>query len=204
MFRKIFTFLLFCILFTGCSIRSISRSSSITHEQKESFSGTGIHNSITDTIDRYTNTSKGGDCSGFISVVNSKHHNAMFDPKTIHKYFTKGRGKSQAIYNYYVRNNKIYYKNPRVGDLVFFVNTHKSSNQNPKITHIGIIRDINKEGKVKFVHNSRGMNKVSFMNLNKKNTFREGKITQNSYITRCSSPRCLASNKFAGYGKVDY
>lgn len=203
--KKIFIFQVILVLFfTGCSMKNARP----THEQGEVFHGTNEHTKVTDAIDKYTNTTTGGDCSGFITVLNSEFDNIYFDPNTIHKYFTKGRGKSQAIYNLYKKNDKLYFKNPKVGDLIFFQNTTSwtKGSINGHITHMGIIRDIEDGGRVKFVHNMRGYNKVSFMNRNKKDTYRVKNRTENSYIARCKRDdySCLTSHRFAGYGRVDY
>ena len=121
------------------------------------------------------------------------------------KYFTNGR-KSQAIYNYYSRKNLLS-NTPRVGDLVFFQNTLRSNKGkvNNEISHIGIVREIYADGRVKFVHNTRGRNQADFVNLNKKNVHVAGQKMENSYIVRCGKDRisCLASNRFAGYGRVN-
>ena len=62
---------------------------------------------------KYLNTRAGGDCSGFVSIVNAKYKNMYFDEKTINNYYSKGGRKSKAIYNFYESQNLITHKNPK-------------------------------------------------------------------------------------------
>lgn len=155
---------------------------------------------------KYMNTRAGRDCSGFVSIVNQKHANMYFDEKTINKYYDKGGRKSKAIYNFYQSQNLIIQENPKIGDLIFFSNTlGKGVQKNidkQNVTHVGIVNEISPDGTIRFIHNSGGKIIHSYMNLNNKNTHLNGKKEINSYIIRCSKISCLASNRFAGYGKV--
>ncbi|WP_052137595.1 CHAP domain-containing protein [Campylobacter sputorum] len=157
-------------------------------------------------LDRYLDTKAGGDCSGFVSLINNRYDNLYFDENELNSYYSNHR-KSQAMYNLYKYNEKISLKNPKVGDLIFFSNTSTKKSiksVNPKnVTHVGIIRGINKDGTIKFIHFASGKNMYGYMNLRDKNThIRDNKII-NSYITRCSSASCLTSNRFIGYGKLN-
>lgn len=208
------------IFFAGCST-TVSSSQNITQEyiqDNESFHSYNttysddisgdfkFKNSLSSSIDKYINTKAGGDCSGFILVLNKEHDSVFFNNKTINHFFTKGKGRSQAIFNYYNSRNKIAFQNPQVGDLIFFQNTTRSTKKSKhrNITHMGIVSEIFKDGRVRFVHNLKGKNQNGYMNLNKKNIFSSGDKTENSYIISCSHNQtsCLTSNKFAGYGKV--
>ncbi|MDA3054052.1 MULTISPECIES: NlpC/P60 family protein [unclassified Campylobacter] len=214
--KKIFALFLGAFLMSGCSwLAPFSSPANPTtqadYEVYEDNSGSSqipgntYNTTLISWVDKYTGTKVGGDCSGFITALNSKNKEIFFDSKELPKYFTNGR-KSQAIYNYYKKRDLIAHKNPRVGDLIFFQNTLQSNKKrlNNEISHIGVIREIYADGRIKFVHNSRGRNKVDFVNLNKKNTHKNGKKIENSYIVRCGSNKvsCLASNRFAGYGRV--
>ena len=167
--------------------------------------GSTYNKTLISWVDKYTGTRVGGDCSGFITALNSKNKEIFFNSKELPKYFTNGR-KSQAIYNYYKNKNLIAHQTPRIGDLIFFQNTLQSNKNriNNEISHIGVIREIYSDGRIKFVHNSRGRNKEDYMNLNKKNVHKNGKKIENSYIVRCGKNKtsCLTSNRFAGYGRV--
>ena len=155
---------------------------------------------------KYLNTRAGGDCSGFVSIVNAKYKNMYFDEKTINNYYSKGGRKSKAIYNFYESQNLITHKNPKKGDLIFFSNTLGKGIQKNKdkknVTHVGIVTAILPDETVKFIHNSGGKIIHSYMNLKQKNTHLKGDKEINSYVVRCSNASCLAANRFAGYGKA--
>lgn len=200
------------LLLVGCASKGPSASHSqkwyVTNDHEQgltSVPGSKFNHTLIASVDNYIGTRAGGDCSGFITVLNSKHDELFFSSKDLPKYFTNGR-KSQAIYNYYSRKNLLS-DTPRIGDLVFFQNTLRSNKGkiNNEISHIGVVREIYADGRVKFVHNTRGRNQEDFVNLNKKNVHVAGKKMENSYIVRCSKDRisCLASNRFAGYGRVN-
>ncbi|MBE3021346.1 C40 family peptidase [Campylobacter sp. RM13119] len=166
------------------------------------------HKNFGSFFNKYLNTKIGGDCSGFISVVNKKHENMYFDEKSISKHYDKSGRKSKAIFNLYSSKKQISFTEPRVGDLIFFANTlGRAAGKNKdksNITHIGIVTEVAKDGTVKFIHNYSGKITHSYMNLRQKNTYKIGKKEINSYMLRCKSNKtsCLASNRFAGYGIV--
>ncbi|WP_148798657.1 NlpC/P60 family protein, partial [Campylobacter concisus] len=155
---------------------------------------------------KYLNTRAGGDCSGFVSIVNAKYQNMYFDEKTINRYYDNGGRKSKAIYNFYESKNLITHKNPKIGDLIFFSNTLGKGVQKNKdkknITHVGIVTAVLGDETVKFIHNSGGKIIHSYMNLKQKNVHLKGNQEINSYLVRCSNSSCLAANRFAGYGKA--
>lgn len=162
---------------------------------------------LTKMLDSYLNTRVGGDCSGLVSLINGRYDNLYFNEKELNSYYSNQR-KSQAMYNMYKDNQKISLKDPKVGDLVFFSSTFtkkKIKAPNPKnVTHVGIVRSVNKDGTIKFIHFSSGKAIASFMNLRQKDIYMKDDKVVNSYITRCSSSSCLASNRFIGFGKVDW
>ena len=219
--KKIF-FILSIIFFTGCSFTS-SQPTTPQNETNQTvtssvdFSEQMIGEIIDEDNDRedkkfgsffkkYLNTRAGGDCSGFVSIVNAKYQNMYFDEKIINRYYDNGGRKSKAIYNFYESKNLITHKNPKIGDLVFFSNTLGKGVQKNKdkknITHVGIVTAILGDETVKFIHNSGGKIIHSYMNLKQKNVHLKGNQEINSYLVRCSNSSCLAANRFAGYGKA--
>ena len=162
---------------------------------------------LLDLIQKYMGKRDGGDCSGFVTLINKKFNRDFFDEKELDKFYTKRGLKSEAMFKLYESKNLIAFDDPQVGDLIFFNNTTKSTKNNKKakiVTHVGIVSRVEKDGTVGFTHNSRGKNSVDFMNLNDKNTRKKGKKELNSYVVSCKnkSTSCLASNRFSGFGKV--
>lgn len=157
------------------------------------------------SIDRKTGKRIGGDCSGFITVLNDRNDNIYFDSSELMEHMSGG-GKSAGIYRLYAANNAISTENPRPGDLIFFYNTTSRTKNSKKkqITHIGVVRDVYKDGRVGFIHNTRGRNQLDYMNLKKNNTHRAGTKIENSYIVSCArgDSSCLSANRFAGFGKI--
>ena len=155
----------------------------------------------------YIGKRDGGDCSGFVTLINKKLNRDFFDEKELDKFYTKHGLKSEAMFKLYESKNLISFNDPKVGDLVFFNNTTRSTKNNKKakiVTHVGIVSSVEKDGTVGFTHNSRGKNSVDFMNLKNKNTRKKGNKELNSYVVSCknNNTSCLASNRFAGFGKV--
>nr|WP_314468792.1 CHAP domain-containing protein [uncultured Campylobacter sp.] len=155
----------------------------------------------------YIGKRDGGDCSGFVTLINKKFNRDFFDEKELDKFYTKHGLKSEAMFKLYESKNLIAFDDPKVGDLVFFNNTTRSTKNNKKakiVTHVGIVSSVEKDGTVGFTHNSRGKNAVDFMNLKNKNTRKKGNKELNSYVVSCknNNTSCLASNRFAGFGKA--
>ena len=113
----------------------------------------------------------GGDCSGFVSLVNKNINNVYFLETNLLKFYGENGSKSQAIYNFYKKRNLISQTSPKLGDLVFFNNTTSQTKGKNKqiITHLGIIDRIEDDGTIRFMHNTRGKNKSGFIPpMNKK------------------------------------
>lgn len=169
------------------------------------FKNIEIHEKLLRSIDKYIGTRKGGDCSGFISVLNDENSHIFFDNDELNDHFSN-RQKSQAMFNYYQEKKRIKMDDPSIGDLIFFQNTTTKTKKkiNGQITHVGVVRDIYKDGRIKFVHFASGKNMVDYMNLKKPNVNKEGKKIENSYVARCGKKNisCLAANRFAGFGKI--
>lgn len=194
---KVVNIVIAILMITGCSVK---------HSKEPSAKDNLSAKNITLQLDRYTNKRVGNDCSGFVMLVNRNLNNIYFTEKQIHKNIDKSGRLSQAMFNLYKKQNQITTSSPRVGDLIFFKNTtQKTKNsKNQNITHVGIIREVYSDGRVKFIHNSNKKNVVSFMNLNRKNTISAGKKIHNDFILRCKKNNlsCLASNRFVGFGRV--
>ena len=155
-------------------------------------------------LKKYTNTRIGGDCSGLITAINKNNGSAIFDPKELNKYYSSGR-KSQAMFDLYKDKNKISFSQPQVGDLVFFNNTTRATKGGSKklITHVGIVSKVNEDDSVEFLHNIRGKNVLSVMNLSLPNDHKiAGKQVNDYIISKCNDSSCLVSNRFSGYGRV--
>ena len=155
----------------------------------------------------YIGKRDGGDCSGFVTLINKKFNRDFFDEKELDKFYTKRGLKSEAMFKLYESKNLIAFDDPKVGDLIFFNNTTRSTKNNKKakiVTHVGIVSSVEKDGTVAFTHHTKGKNMVDFMNLKNKNTRKKGKKELNSYVVSCKNNNlsCLASNRFAGFGKA--
>jgi len=162
---------------------------------------------LLDLMQKYIGKKDGGDCSGFVTLINRQFSLNLFDENELDKFYTARGLKSEAMFRLYESKNLISFENPEVGDLIFFNNTTKSTKNNKKakiVTHVGIVSSVEKDGTVAFTHHTKGKNMVDFMNLNDKNTRKKGKKELNSYVVSCKnkSTSCLASNRFAGFGKV--
>ncbi|MFC2427718.1 MAG: NlpC/P60 family protein [Campylobacter sp.] len=162
---------------------------------------------LLDLMQKYIGKKDGGDCSGFVTLINRQFSLNLFDEKELDKFYTARGLKSEAMFRLYESKNLISFENPEVGDLIFFNNTTKSTKNNKKakiITHVGIVSSVEKDGTVGFTHHAKGKNAVDFMNLNDKNVRKNGKKELNSFVATCKdkSASCLASNRFAGFGKT--
>lgn len=199
----------FALLFSACASKTTTASSNYSYTNYNTYTSLG-YKSKADYSDKFNlnkfhGTRIGGDCSGLITAINERHNNAIFNPSELNKYFKSGR-KSQAMFNLYKDKNQISYDEPQVGDLVFFNNTTrqtKGAKNKELITHVGIVSKVKEDGTVEFLHNVRGKNIKSVMNLDNPDAKTKGKTAINDYIiARCKSASCLTSNRFSGFGKV--
>jgi len=149
----------------------------------------------------------GGDCSGFVSLVNKESGYPYFSMNELHEHFEDAR-RSLAIYNLLESHNRLHTEKPLIGDLIFFANTVKKyakAKGADNITHIGIVTKIDADETVHFLHHTRGKNLMGYMNLTQpKLTVLDGK-TINSYLEKCSisqSHECLAPSYFSAYGRI--
>lgn len=160
-------------------------------------------------INPHLKTKDGGDCSGFVLLINKELGKPYFEPSDLWRYNVNGR-RSRAMFNYYKSKNRIFWDKqlPEVGDLIFFHDTVGRHRQFTKsnITHIGIVYEVDSDGTVHFANTLSGINKISRINLSEKVYKKDGKIV-NDYIRKCkrneSRSRCLAYGLFAGYADSD-
>ena len=208
--RKKFKTLVFLALgaffITGCATGSSQSATNFYNKNKQSYQANieKREKNPNFNLKKYTNTRIGGDCSGLITAINKNNNSAIFDPKELNKYYSSGR-KSQAMFDLYKDKNKISFSQPQVGDLVFFNNTTKATKGGSKklITHVGIVSKVNEDGSVEFLHNIRGKNVLSVMNLSLPNDHKiAGKQVNDYIISKCNDSSCLVSNRFSGYGRV--
>lgn len=208
--RKKFKILVFLALgaffITGCATGSSQSSVNFDNKNKQSYQADTKKREKNPNFNlkKYTNTRIGGDCSGLITAINKNNGSAIFDPKELNKYYSSSR-KSQAMFDLFKDKNKISFSWPQVGDLVFFNNTTKATKGASKefITHVGIVSKVNKDGSVEFLHNIRGKNVLSVMNLSLPNDHKiAGKQVNDYIISKCNDSSCLVSNRFSGYGRV--
>ncbi|AGZ81749.1 NlpC/P60 family protein [Campylobacter fetus] len=190
------------LILAGCSFKTTPP----TSQSAGKFDQYEFNNVYNVNLSKYMNKKLGKDCSGFVSLVNEDSNSIYFNSSELDNFYDKEGRKSQAIFNLYQSQNKIYFIDPKPGDLVFFSNTthNTKTSKQKKITHLGIIQDINSNGTISFVHNTSGKNIKSVMNLKYKNShIINGKKVNAYIITKCQSQSCLVSNKFAGFGKVE-
>lgn len=208
--KKKFKILVFIALgaffITGCATGSSQSSVNFDNKNKQSYQADTKKREKNPNFNlkKYTNTRIGGDCSGLITAINKNNGSAIFDPKELNKYYSSSR-KSQAMFDLFKDKNKISFSWPQVGDLVFFNNTTKATKGGSKelITHVGIVSKVNEDGSVEFLHNIRGKNVLSVMNLSLPNDHKIAGKQVNSYIiSKCNDSSCLVSNRFSGYGHI--
>jgi len=149
----------------------------------------------------------GGDCSGFVSLVNKESTEPFFTPVELNGYYEDSR-RSLAIYNLLDTQKRTYQEKPRIGDLIFFANTLKKyskSKSDDNITHIGIVTQIDPDETVYFIHHTKGKNLISQMNLNYPTVAMYNNKVVNSYLEKCSKDenhKCLAPAYFSAYGRI--
>ena len=185
-----------------------------------------LRESIVQNALMYLGKRDGGDCSGFVSLINYKTGTPFYKDKELSQSFDNAR-KSRAMFNLMSQKGNAYETRlPNLGDLVFFENTEhkpalktKGKGKTAKapvkqpavqvaenITHVGIVTKVEKDGTVEFIHHSNGKNILDYMNFNYPMlTNKDGK-TINTYMKRCPSkggaaqPQCMNIAFFVAYG----
>lgn len=175
----------------------------------------------------YLGKRDGGDCSGFVNLVNFKSGLPFYDNKELSQSYDNAR-KSRAMFNLMnKKGNAFEARLPNIGDLVFFENTERRPAVKPQktkggkekapakqpvvnvtenITHVGIVTKVEPDGTVEFIHHSNGKNILDYMNFNfPMLTHKDGKKI-NTYMKRCPSkggaaqPQCMNIAFFVAYG----
>ena len=183
-----------------------------------------LRESIVQNALMYLGKRDGGDCSGFVSLINYKTGDPFFKDKELSQSFDNAR-KSRAMFNLMSKKGNAFETTlPHMGDLVFFENTErkpavktkkgkgKTAAKQPavqvaeNITHVGIVTKVEQDGTVEFIHHSNGKNVLDYMNFNYPMlTNKDGKKI-NTYMKRCPSqkgaaqPQCMNIAFFVAYG----
>ncbi len=171
----------------------------------------------------YLGKRDGGDCSGFVSLINAESGFPFYHNDELSRYYDNAR-KSRAMFNMMSKQGNAFETSlPNIGDLVFFENTERKPAVKTKtkgkkvvktpavqvaenITHVGIVTHVDKDGTVEFIHHSNGKNILDYMNFNYPMlTNKDGKKI-NTYMKRCPSkngaaqPQCMNLAFFVAYG----
>ena len=179
-----------------------------------------VHNAL-----MYLGKRDGGDCSGFVSLINYKTGTPFYQEKELSQSFDNAR-KSRAMFNLMSKKGNAFETTlPNIGDLVFFENTERKPAVKTKgkgkekvavkqpavqvaenITHVGIVTKVESDGTVEFIHHSNGKNILDYMNFTYPMlTHKDGKKI-NTYMKRCPSkggaaqPQCMNIAFFVAYG----
>ncbi|MDD3342890.1 MAG: CHAP domain-containing protein [Sulfurospirillaceae bacterium] len=155
---------------------------------------------------KHLNKKDGGDCSGFVNLVNKESDFAFYNAEELVNFYEDAR-RSLAIYNLLNDQNRTFDTNPKIGDLVFFANTVKKyakQRAEDNITHIGIVTQVDSDHTVHFIHNTRGRNKIGYLNLDYPTSPQHEGKNVNSYMEKCqtNSHKCLAPSYFSAYGAI--
>lgn len=194
------------VLFTGCAQKELSQNAPEVPRKVED-EKTELRIKIIAEAMKHKNKKDGGDCSGFVSLVNKESSEPYFHIKELESYYEDAR-RSLAIYNLLNDQNRLYTQNPKAGDLIFFANTVKrySKEKNiDNITHIGIITRVEPDETVHFIHHTKGKNLIGQMNLNYPTVAIYDHKMVNSYMEKCpknTPDKCLAPEYFSAYGKI--
>jgi len=203
--QYLFTLCACLFLFSGCAQKEFTQNAPELPQVKDD---TPKRQEIINNALKHQGKKDGGDCSGFVSLVNKESVDPYFTTAELNGYFEDAR-RSLAIYNLLEDQNRLYQENPKVGDLIFFANTIKKYAKAKKsidnITHIGIITKIDPDDTVYFIHHTKGKNLISQMNLNYPTVAMYDNKVVNSYMEKCAKNeghQCLAPAYFSAYGKI--
>ncbi|AOO65583.1 NlpC/P60 family protein [Sulfurospirillum halorespirans] len=192
-------------LLSGCAQKEFTQNAPELPQVKDD---TPKRQEIIKTALKYQGKPNGGDCSGFVSLVNKESTQPFFSTAELNDYFEDAR-RSLAIYNLLEDQKRLYHEKPKEGDLIFFANTIKKYAKAKKsvdnITHIGIITKIDPDETVHFIHHTKGKNLISQMNLNYPTVMMNDTKVVNSYMEKCPKDeghKCLAPAYFSAYGSI--
>ena len=200
----LFAFCSCLFLLTGCAQKEFTQNAPAIEQPKDN---TIKRQEITTNALKHQNKKDGGDCSGFVSLVNKESKEPYFRASELDDYYEDSR-RSLAIYNLLDNQKRLHKEKPKIGDLVFFANTVKQyskTKSDDKITHIGIVTKIDPDETIYFIHNTRGKNVISQMNLNYPDTSLYNHKVVNSYMEKCAKNeghKCLAPAYFSAFGTI--
>ena len=136
------------------------------------------------------------DCSGYVAAVYWTSNIAVFEKQAI-----LDSGGVKTIYATLSKYKKIYSGVlPNVGDIIMF---DRTTSDTKKLTHAGIVIDIDEDDTVTYIHASTSKGLVlGYMNLKYPDLARkDGKII-NSYLKSGGGVNALASHCFNSYGTI--
>lgn len=137
------------------------------------------------------------DCSGFIAAVYWTSNIAVFEKQAV-----MDSGGVKIIYATLSKYKKVYNETlPNIGDIVMF---DRTTSNNGKLTHAGIVIDINKkDDTITYIHSSTSKGLVlGYMNLKYPDIAKKDGKTINSYLKRGGGINSLASQCFNSYGTI--
>ncbi|PCG20272.1 NlpC/P60 family protein [Brachyspira sp. G79] len=136
------------------------------------------------------------DCSGYVAAVYWTSNIAVFEKQAI-----LDSGGVKTIYATLSKYKKIYSGVlPNVGDIIMF---DRTTSDTKKLTHAGIVIDIDEDDTVTYIHASTSKGLVlGYINLKYPDLARkDGKII-NSYLKSGGGANALASHCFNSYGTI--
>ncbi|NMO23267.1 C40 family peptidase, partial [Pyxidicoccus fallax] len=152
---------------------------------------------------RTVSTTVNDDCSGLTQLAYRKPGLSVIPERTL-----PGENGVKAIYRKAGELGTLR-ETPRVGDMVFFRDTHdrnKDGRLNDGLTHIGIVERVGKDGTVTFVHRAGGGVKRGRFNLARPDERKDekGRVLNDWLRRRDRRNRgYLAGELVAGFASVD-
>lgn len=148
------------------------------------------------------------DCSGYVAAVLYQSGIDVYGGAT--QLQIRGNG-VRLLNQYLIRYGTLFKKRaPKPGDLVFFSNTYdlnRDGKINDKLTHIGIVERVDRDGTVTFLHTLNRRVKRHVLNLEKAGHHRKDRKVVNDYLRRRrrGDPKgtgYLTGQLFSGYGSI--
>lgn len=136
------------------------------------------------------------DCSGFVAAVYWSSNIAVFEKQAV-----LGESGVKTIYATLEKYKKIYNNSlPNIGDIIMF---DRTTSETGKLTHAGIVVDVDEEETVSYIHASTSKGIVlGYMNLKYPDLARKDGKVINSYLKRGGGVDSLASKCFNSYGTI--
>ena len=136
------------------------------------------------------------DCSGFVAAVYWTSNIAVFEKQAV-----LGESGVKTIYATLEKYKKLYNDSlPNIGDIVMF---DRTTSETGKLTHAGIVVDVDEDETVSYIHASTSKGLVlGYMNLKYPDLARKDGKVINSYLRRGGGVDSLASKCFNSYGTI--